>query len=179
MKYAGIGGRFLPDGMEETLIWFGKTLGSMNVALRSGAAPGADAAFEKGCDLVSGPKEIYLPWWKFDNHSSPLYEIPPEAYVVAQQMYKFSGWDDTKASTKKFMARDCMQVTGLTLDDPVDFVVCWTRDGCEHDNNRTRTTGGTGQAISYASSLGIPVFNLYNEGRENDLLQFMEHSIEL
>lgn len=179
MKYAGIGGRILPDGMEDTLVWFGKTLAQMNITLRSGAAPGSDTAFEKGCDMVSGPKEIFLPWWKFAAHPSELYTIPPEAYEIAEQVYKFGGWKLTKDTTKKFMARDCMQITGLTLDDPVDFVVCYTRDGCEHDRDRSRTTGGTGQAISYASRLDIPIFNLHNSGRENDLLEFMEQHIEL
>jgi hypothetical protein len=49
---------------------------------------------------------------------------------------------------------------GKDLNTPSVFVVCWTEDGCFHDNERTKETGGTGQAISVASDNDIPIFNL-------------------
>lgn len=53
-----------------------------------------------------------------------------------------------------------MAACGQSISDPVDFVVCWTPDGCESEKERSRASGGTGQAIALASRLGIPVFNL-------------------
>lgn len=64
---------------------------------------------------------------------------------------------------RALMARNCQQVLGPNLDDPSKFVLCWTPDGCEHASTRSRTTGGTGLAISVASEFGIPVFNMANE----------------
>ena len=67
MFYTGIGSRDTPD---EVLRWFkiyADVLAELGFTLRSGAAPGADAAFEEGCDRVDGKKEIYLPWKGFQN----------------------------------------------------------------------------------------------------------------
>ena len=172
ISYSGIGSRIVPPEIESQLVAVGCYLASLGINLRSGAAEGADAACERGCDMVNGSKEIFLPWRKFSNHRSELWVIPDEAYAVAKTYYPYD-WNRAKDTTKRFMARDCMQVSGLTLDNFVEFVVCYTRDGCEHDDDRTQTTGGTGQAISYASLNDIPVFNLYNEGRWEELLDFI------
>ena len=174
-SYAGIGSRIIEPEMEQRMQLIGQIMGALRVTLRSGAAEGADKAFEAGCDLEYGPKEIFLPWRGFSNHPSPLWEVPDLAYKVAKQYYQFD-WSKAKDTTKRFMARDCMQVTGINLDDFVDFVVCYTRDGCEHDDQRSGTTGGTGQAISYASLNDIPVFNLYHDDRWDELLDYIERS---
>ncbi len=68
---------------------------------------------------------------------------------------------------KKFHARNVQQVLGKNLDTPTKFVVCWTPDGAEQ--RTSNKTGGTGQAIRVAISNNIPVFNLYNEGRLEEL----------
>ena len=44
-------------------------------------------------------------------------------------------------------------IQGRDLDDDVDAVVCWTRDG--------KATGGTGMGIRIARERDIPVFNLF------------------
>jgi hypothetical protein len=72
--FAGIGSRETPidvlDIMQKLSIVFAKK----GWILRSGHAPGADQAFEKGCDKVNGPKEIYIPWKGFEGSTSDLYE---------------------------------------------------------------------------------------------------------
>ena len=55
------------------------------------------------------------------------------------------------------------------MNDPVDFVLCWSKDGLEHFEKRTRQSGGTGQAIDMASRKGIPVINMKNKGWEEKL----------
>lgn len=119
--------------------------------LRSGGADGADAAFEQGCG--NGKKEIFLP-------TDPL---PPQAFELAEKYHPM--WNGLPPFVKKLHARNMQQIFGLNLDCQVQFVVCWTEDGCEHDSTRTKDTGGTGQAISAASLSNIPVFNLANPNR--------------
>lgn len=56
------------------------------------------------------------------------------------------------------MARNCRQIRGATLRDPVRFVVCWTPDGSL--DGASRESGGTGMALRLATHDGIEVFNL-------------------
>jgi hypothetical protein len=44
----------------------GEALAREGWLLRSGAATGADSAFERGADRVRGDKEIFIPWKGFD-----------------------------------------------------------------------------------------------------------------
>lgn len=147
-----------------------------NLTLRSGAAQGADVWFEEGCDFVAGRKEIFLPWKGFNNHPSPFYNITPEALALAEDVYG-SKWQYLKQGARKLMARNCYQILGQTLDDPVDFVICWTPDGAETEETRSRSTGGTGQAIALASRVGIPVFNLYNDRAKDKVINFLSDNI--
>ena len=72
-------------------------------------------------------------------------------------------------------ARKMQHVFGEDLECPVQFVVCWTPDGCEHDDLRFKETGGTGQAISAASLNDIPVYNLANAGRLEELKEYCDN----
>ena len=63
------------------------------------------------------------------------------------------------------MNRNAMQILGRWGDNPVDFVVCWTKDG--------KASGGTGHALRIAEYYNIPVFNLKNEGALNDLKELI------
>lgn len=149
-----------------------------NLVLRSGAAQGADAWFEEGCDVVDGQKEIFIPWKGFNDHSSLLCDITPEAMALAEDVYG-PRWQCLKQGARKLMARNCYQILGQTLDDPVDFVVCWTPDGAEMEKDRGYKTGGTGQAIALASRNNIPVFNLRNDDAVLRLLTFVaDHYFE-
>lgn len=178
--YTGIGSRSTPgelDGFAELtplslLRRWGYLLAKLNFTLRSGAADGADYAFENGCDFADGHKEIYLPWKGFNGSKSDMFYIPPEAYEIAGDIYG-SRWKYQQDTTKKFMARNMMQVMGIGLDEPSLFVLCWTPDGCVTKETRTKETGGTGQAIAYADEMGIPVFNLNAHGHEKDFSEFL------
>ena len=72
------------------------------------------------------------------------------------------------------MARNVCQIKGFNINENSNFVICWTKDGCESHLTRTRKTGGTGLAISVASKLGIPIYNLKNEESYNRLKKFVE-----
>jgi hypothetical protein len=137
-----------------------------NYILRSGGADGADSAFEAGCDLARGSKEIYLPWKGFNNNPSELYTQHPKAFEIAAKFHP--SWDKLKDSVKKLMARNVHQVLGNDLGSPVEFVVCWTPNGLGG--------GGTGQALRLAKSLDIKIFDL---GKKETILELREFAESL
>lgn len=160
--YAGIGSRETPPAIIEQMVEFAVIAGNRNWVLRSGAANGADAAFERGCDEVVGGKEIFLPWSNFNNHPS-VYSTPsPAASALAATTHP--AWNGLSPVAKKLVSRNMHQVFGQFMIEPVRFVICWTKDGCESYKTYGRQTGGTGSAIAAASKAGIPVYNLANEG---------------
>ena len=129
----------------------GKHLADKGYTLRSGGARGADAAFENGCDSVMGSKEIFYA----NNNKGTL--MLAEAIPIAEQMAAsvHPAWDRCNTYVRKLQTRNMAQVLGADLKHPVDFLVCWTKNG--------EKIGGTATAISVAEMNNIPVFNLYFE----------------
>jgi hypothetical protein len=159
--YSGIGSRETPDNVLEVMTKTAKNLNILGYTLRSGGAPKADTAFENG---AGNNKEIFLPWKGFEGNLSPLYNIDPRAFEIAQEFH--THWFKLKQGGKKLHARNVHQVLGLNLDDPVKFVLCWTPGGSG--------SGGTGQAIRIATALNIPIFD-FGKGLEDTLLSFAQH----
>jgi hypothetical protein len=143
-SYAGVGSRETPDDVLEVMETLGYYCaeGDEPVILRSGGAIGADQAFERGCDRAKGEKEIFLA-----SHCTP------EAEALSAQYHP--AWDRCSPYAKKLHGRNAMIVLGESLDDPVELVICWTKDG--------KPKGGTAQAIRIAEAHDIPVFNLGDE----------------
>lgn len=71
--YAGIGARKPPDEVKGLMAEVARRLDRIGYTLRSGAAEGADMAFESGATR----KEIYLPWAHFNGHPSPYCKPAP------------------------------------------------------------------------------------------------------
>ena len=159
MYYTGIGSRTTPNDVMLRMFAYASIFKQLGYTLRSGGSKGADTAFELGSG--DGDKEIYLPWEGFNNNPSPFFTIDADAFNLAIEVYG-NGMMYAKPSTRNLLSRNVYQVLGLTLDVPSEFVVCWTPDGCEKAEDRTRATGGTGVAIALASMRDIPVFNLKN-----------------
>jgi hypothetical protein len=149
MTYAGIGSRDTPEEVLELMRLLGAHLAKKRVILRSGGAKGADQAFEEGCDIHSGPKEIYLPWKGFEGSTSPLFNIPSEAFTIAEKFHPY--WGNLSQGAQKLQARNSLQVLGENLSSPVDFLLCYTKGG--------KGGGGTGQALRIAKSYNIPIFD--------------------
>ncbi|MBU2792723.1 DUF4326 domain-containing protein [Acidithiobacillus thiooxidans] len=157
LRYAGIGSRSTPDPVLQVMRKIAHRLSELGYTLLSGGASGADSAFQAGC---TGKKEIYLPWAGFrDWQADFCIPLPSsEAFRVAEVVHPAGNRMNDRA--RALMARNSHQVLGADLRSPVDFVVCWTPDSCESESTRSRTTGGTGQAIALADRWGIPVINL-------------------
>jgi len=150
--YAGIGSRETPSEFLHLAAKTAEHLSERGWLLRSGHAPGADQAFEGGCHGIS---EIYLPWPKFEAdvpfHALMVQDRPlPDAYEIAAHYHP--AWNRLKHGAKALHARNVHQVLGKDLDDPVKFVLYWTKGGKE--------VGGTAQAMRIAHGHEVPVYCL-------------------
>ena len=159
--YAGVGSRETPPEVLEVMRRVGEALALQGWTLRSGAAQGADTAFEEGCDRADPPgkKEIYLPWRGFQDrepgHGNFLVQadIRPLAEIEAE--WAHPSWRYLKRGAKGLHTRNVCQVLGVDLQSPAKFVLCWTPGGTGK--------GGTGLAIRLAGRHHIPVFDLAHE----------------
>ena len=167
LVYTGIGSRLISETMISMMTFIAKCLAEHSYTLRSGAADGADSAFEAGAIK----KEIYLPWKGFNKHSSHYYVLNEKALQIASQNHPV--WSKLTPAAQKLHGRNVYQVLGYDLDLPSDFVICWTKDGCESYIRRTYLTGGTGTALSIASKNNIPIFNLSNADCYERLQNFL------
>ncbi len=148
-SYAGIGSRRTPQEILDSMRKIAGYLAGKGYTLRSGAAIGADSAFEEGALAAGGDAEVWVPWAGFNGHSSS--QTPsPEAFALAAKSHP--AWDSCKNGAKALHARNVHQLLGADLESPVDFIVCWTRDGL--------MAGGTGQSLRIAKNKGIEVYNL-------------------
>lgn len=156
--YAGIGSRETPREVCMYMTAIAKQLTKLGYICNSGGADGADCAFEKGAVIN---RQIFLPWDGFNGkrvesmnkmHNTWKYSVPPfnekfvRKYHPKPSALSEFGW--------KFMSRNSYQVLGEDLKTPVEFVLCWTKDG--------KASGGTGQALRIAKDYNIPVFNFYH-----------------
>ena len=148
--YSGVGSRETPNGVCTLMTETASYLAKRGYTLRSGAADGADKAFETGCDQAGGVKEIYLPWKGFNGSTSRMYHVGGEALDLAAEYHPC--FDKLGKAAKLLMARNGYQVLGSDLKSPVKFVVCWTLGA--------RLTGEAAQAIRIALDRKIPVINL-------------------
>ena len=151
--YSGIGSRETPEKILNFMTPLSRNLDSLGYTLNSGGAVGADTAFSLG----SNNKNIFIPWVGYNG----IYEqnkLPQEAFTIAEKFHPALG--SLTQGAKTLMARNVQIILGQNLDQPVDFVICWTQDGCIDEETRSKKTGGTGQAISIAAHHTIPVYNL-------------------
>ena len=161
IPYSGIGSRRTPIDILQIMTRTAEYLYNQGYILRSGGADGADKAFELG---AKEKKEIFLPWKNFNNSDSLLFDTPKEAFEIAAQIHP--AWQYLKEYVKKVHARNTLQVLGKNLDEPSDFIICWTKNGS--------MIGGTAQALRIAKAYDIPIFNLAIEKDKERILKKIE-----
>lgn len=160
--YTGVGSRSTPKDIIERIEVIGQLLAVNQFTLRSGAADGADLAFERGCDSRRGQKEIFVPWAGFNGNQAPFIPIMPEAFALARSVHP--AWHKLSDAGKRLHARNCYQVLGKDLKTPSSFLICY----CPVVNGEP--TGGTRTAIKLAEKYKIPVWNLFlNEIAPDDI----------
>jgi hypothetical protein len=138
--YAGIGSRETPPEILSSMEGIAYWLAGKGWTLRSGRALGADTAFERGCDYSYGEKEVF-----------EAKDCTVAAYALAEAFHP--AWSKCSGFAKRLHGRNMMIISGQHLNQEVQMVICWTKDG--------KASGGTGQALRFAEYLGIPIFNLY------------------
>lgn len=162
--YTGVGARITPKYILQRFRKLSTYLDKKGYILRSGAADGADSAFEDN----SNYKQIFLPWHRYNGSNSSFYNFPAE---IDSRCHKLAGsvhpnWSYLKDSVKKLHARNVFQVFGPKLDTPSKFLVCWTENG--------ESKGGTATAIKLAEKFNIPIFNFGKAGADIDLWEFIK-----
>jgi len=148
--YTGIGARYTPEPVLQLMRSLGRGLAGRGWLLRSGASPGADTAFEQGCDEGHGRKEIFLPWRGFNGSDSPLYETPAEALRIASRYHP--GLVGRSRRIQQLRARNICQLLGPSLDHSSDIVIAWTEHG--------QPSGGTATVLHMTADRGIPTINI-------------------
>lgn len=181
-SYAGIGSRNTPDDVLNLMRRAAAALASQGYLLRSGAAQGADSAFEQGAIDRQGAMQIFLPWDGFSERTADgkRYRLDLQSADRLESAMKileqgaYPAIRKVKQSVQKLHCRNVLQVLGPELNDPVKFVLCWTPDGAQgRDDYRQGVTGGTGTAIKLAASLGIPVFNIQRPAQRLRIENFL------
>ena len=165
--FAGIGNRDTPLFFADLLTKVGKRLSDDGYFWATGGSGRADEA----CMNVSVKGFVYPPWDRF-NGLRMRHALPKKAFDKAKEFCDH--WDNMTRGPRALHARNMMIITGPYIDvnDAVDLVICYTRDGCDSHASRNKGTGGTGSAISYADSLGIPIVNLFNRNAMEHLTLF-------
>ena len=139
--YAGIGSRKAPKKILRAIHWLAWGLARQGCMLRSGAASGADTAFERGSDEGKGLKEIFLPWERFNGRDSSekgvyLMDLLPclakaeKYWNLRVKKSKYASqlpWKKMKSATQLLMARNVHQILGPDLDNPAGMVLYWTK----------------------------------------------------
>lgn len=146
--YAGVGSRETPVPVLDQMRHLATKLAQEGWVLRSGGAPGADTAFERG----AWPDcRVYLPWAGFEGRDGIVCGDSLALAKIAAEFHPV--WDKLRQGAKKLMTRNVAQVLGYWEEDvPSSFIVCWTPGG--------KGGGGTGQAIRIARAYDVPVFDL-------------------
>jgi hypothetical protein len=126
--------------------------------IRSGGAPGADRAAEKGAERAI----ICL--------SNGFYKIPPgreKIYPYTEQQKLTAGdiaseylhvesyspgWARMRQSTRDLYTRNVFILLGLTQVSPSEMVIYWNHPG--------KITGGTAHSIRVAKAFKIPTYNI-------------------
>lgn len=182
--YTGVGSRETPTDILDMMTEIGKKLAGDGWTLRSGAATGADAAFELGwfqwfAGCTPWPNEpqaeFFLPWNGYNGHDRdgcfganllPDLDNPTlykDALVIAEQTHP--NWAACKRGARSMHARNVYQVLGQDLKTPSKMLIAWTKL-----TKAGQPMGGTATAIRLAEKYGIPCFNL-NKPVDYDRIQ--------
>jgi hypothetical protein len=168
--WAGVGSRESPTDVLALMTRIAQRLAELGHTLRTGAAHGADTAFEAGHRAACGAErlEVYLPWAAFEREARArrgwaggvaLERATMRAEAIAARTHP--GGARLGNGARLLQSRNSHQVLGRDLDAPVAFVLCWTPDGAT--TKTTSATGGTGQALRLAAVSNVAAYNLKRE----------------
>lgn len=170
-----VGSRDTPTPAQNKMTAFAQAVQRNQGVVRSGGAPGADSACERG---ITNPyaKQIFLPFANFNGVQSGIGVYVLEqlhlrhqkaALNIAQQFHpNWSAVENKGPNAVKFMTRNVFQNLGPELNAPSDLLIMWakgTRSSVAKKDNRNRifdVPGGTGLAVRLAHHLEIPILHV-------------------
>lgn len=181
--YTGVGARETPKDICKLMEDIAFKLASKDYILRSGAAQGADTAFEEGAKAYAEQVDervvlgqIYIPWDGFvkgvDWFTADWYKVldrmqkKKEAEQIASEIHP--AWEKCSRGAKLLHTRNVFQVLGTSLNSPSQFLICWAKLD-KYGNIK----GGTATAWNLAQKYGVPCFNLFNEDDKKRLMNFV------
>ena len=170
--YTGVGSRSAPSEIMSLMTSVASKLEQLDYSLRSGAADGADTAFESG---VSNPmnKQIFIAWNGFSNRydsEEGVFNVKGQAVVQAEEIASsiHPAWEKLSRGAKGLHTRNIFQCLGPTLNVPSKFLICYA----EVDRHGT-PVGGTRTAWECAKQNNIPCFNLFFEEDRERIMEFI------
>ncbi len=124
-----------------------------------------------GCQRAGGAAQVWAPWKNCGGYLGNVQLPSVEHLRAALELHPDLSFlaDKVKAS----LSHRAGMVMGADGDPPAGFVVCWTPDGCEHPDQRTRLTGATMTTIMAAHRAGAPVFNIQHADAGKRLGRFL------
>ena len=171
--YTGVGSRSAPSEIMSLMTSVASKLEQLDYSLRSGAADGADTAFESG---VSNPmnKQIFIAWNGFSNRydsEEGVFNVKGQAVVQAEEIASsiHPAWEKLSRGAKGLHTRNIFQCLGPTLNVPSKFLICYA----EVDKHGT-PKGGTCTAWECAKRNNIPCLNLFFEEDRERLTKFVK-----
>jgi hypothetical protein len=146
--YAGIGSRKTPQEVQIKMTEIASRLSLLGYVLYSGGAEGADEAFELGASR----RTIFLPWGGFNGKTEDgnEYVVPPTNLELVERFHPKPS--SLSSDGLSLMSRNSYQVLGPDLKSPVDFVLCWTKDGKASGGTAARLSESQGR-ITYQCSI--------------------------
>ena len=145
-KYAGISSRKVPEEIGELMTKISEKLSEKGYLLRSYHAKGYNKKFEEGVKLLVIDKKL-----TYNKEIFTLWDCTKNAILMASNYHP--AFHNCNNYIKKLHGRNVMIILGKDLNDPVDFVICYTDDG--------KDKGETGLGIRVAEDKNIKVYNLY------------------
>jgi hypothetical protein len=155
--YAGIGSRDTPGAVLAVCEQIARALAARGWRLRTGHAPGADQAFERGAGANA---DVFLPWPAFEQAvpvRGAAYGRPAAGALEIAREHS-ADWAVLGSDVRALRARNCHQILGATLAEAARFAVCWTADGTL--DGRVPGPDGTAHTLRLCAALKVPVYNL-------------------
>lgn len=172
LPYVATGSRDTPKPIIDKIALIVKELEVRGYTLRNAGREPVEDLFEKSVSR----KEVHLPWRGFLDKDSKFTFTPEAAKVLASRFYP--GYEGLKPAIQAFLAADVRMIMGKELKSPALFLITWSEDGAETNQERTAKTGTAAQAIAVASTLKIPIFNFGKPSAEERFRQYLGKSNE-
>ena len=170
LAYAVVSNKDIPPEAIQVYERIAKRLNDMGYTVRTGTLEG----LESKAEMLPVRKELLLPWKGFNEKESQFTSSTPLIKGIAKKYMKAGNWDELKPAMQGFLQKNARLVTGHYGNSPAKFVICWSQDQAESQNQVTFNTGNIAHALTIAAAWHVPVFNLARPDAEARLFNFLQ-----